>query len=455
MKKSLIFLSICSAALLSSCGTSSYYASSAFEDGIYYRPDKESRQQLAEDRQEMQDLIEKTRQEAARFSDTIMLAGINGTNSITSAAAATAVPLNINVDNWYEYNLLGYDTYCSYWDWRYWDMFGPWGRYSSWADWYNWYSPWFPGIYDPWYPSYGWTWSFAWNSWGWYGPWWGGYWGGWYDPWYGPWGYPVASQPVIHYGRRDTGTSLRTGTGLTGGRLTASAGSVRQTGNTVRSANTVRNAGNVRQATSANRVSTTDKAVSSTARPAISVVRGNTVTARKASSLTATATRVSNTGTAVSVNSGRTTAVGSFKPVGGISSGNRYVQAGSAVRTGTVNRTASTSYRTANSSYRRSAASTSASFRNPFEVRRGTATVNGSLNGSGLNRTATSTSTVRTNGYSRNGNTVFNRNTSSSSRTFNSSATRSVSRSSFSTSGSRSFSGGSRSGGGSVRSVRR
>ena len=118
MKKSLIFLSMCSAALLSSCGTSSYYASSAFEDGIYYRPDKETRQELEADRQEVQGLIEKTRQEAARFSDTIMLASINGTNSITSTAAATATPVNINVDNWYEYNLLGYDTYCSYWDWK-------------------------------------------------------------------------------------------------------------------------------------------------------------------------------------------------------------------------------------------------------------------------------------------------------------------------------------------------
>ena len=134
MKKSLIFLSMCSAALLSSCGTSSHYAYSAFEDGIYYRPDKETRQELEADRQEVQGLIEKTRQEAARFSDTIMLASINGNNSITSAAAATVAPVNINVDNWYEYNLLGYDTYCSYWDWRYWDMFGPWGRYSSWAD---------------------------------------------------------------------------------------------------------------------------------------------------------------------------------------------------------------------------------------------------------------------------------------------------------------------------------
>ena len=246
MKKSLIFLSMCSAALLSSCGTSSYYASSAFEDGIYYRPDKETRQELEADRQEVQGLIEKTRQEAARFSDTIMLASINGTNSITSTAAATATPVNINVDNWYEYNLLGYDTYCSYWDWKYWDMFGPWGRYSSWADWYNWYSPWFPGIYDPWYPSYGWTWSFAWNSWG----------------WYGPWGYPVASQPVIHYGRRDTGTSLRTGTGLTGSRLAASTGSVRSSDN-------IRQTGNVRKLTAADRTATV------TARPAVSIVRGN------------------------------------------------------------------------------------------------------------------------------------------------------------------------------------
>lgn len=440
MKKSLIFLSMCSAALLSSCGTSSYYASSAFEDGIYYRPDKETRQELEADRQEVQGLIEKTRQEAARFSDTIMLASINGTNSITSTAAATATPVNINVDNWYEYNLLGYDTYCSYWDWKYWDMFGPWGRYSSWADWYNWYSPWFPGIYDPWYPSYGWTWSFAWNSWGWYGPWWGGYWGGWYDPWYGPWGYPVASQPVIHYGRRDTGMSLRTGTGLTGSRLAASTGSVRSSDNIRQTSSAIRQTGNVRKLTAADRTAT------ATARPAVSIVRGNSSTTQRL-----TATRVANTGTTVAVNN-RATAVGNFKPVGNVNSGNRYVQAGSDVRTGTVNRTASTSYRTANSSYRRSAASTSTSFRNPFEMRRGAATVNGSVNGSGFNRTATST--ARSNSYNSNGNAVFNRNTSSSSRTFNTSATRSVSRSSF-TGGSRSFSGGSRSSGGSVRSVRR
>ena len=401
MKKSLIFLSICSAALLSSCGTSSYYASSAFEDGIYYRPDKESRQQLAEDRQEMQDLIEKTRQEAARFSDTIMLASINGTNSITSAATANAVPVNINVDNWYEYNLLGYDTYCSYWDWRYWDMFGPWGRYSSWADWYNWYSPWFPGIYDPWYPSYGWRWSFAWNSWGWYGPWWGGYWGGWYAPWYGPWGYPVASSQPTYHGKRTTGTGMRTG--LTGGGRTIAAGTVRGTGSINRDL-----PGTSRQ-------------------PAVSVVRGRTATTRPSASTTGYRASAGRTYTATKVNLGE-----------------RYVSSGAAVK----GRTANIGRLNSGSTFRRPASSTDAGFRSPFESSR---TAVNSRYSSGYNR---NTATVgRSTEYRRNNNSVFNRsNTNNSSRSFNSGSTRNVSRSSFTSGGSRSYSGGgSRSGGGSVR----
>ena len=67
MKKSLILLSICSAVLLTSCGTSSYYASSSFEDGIYYRPSQESRAKVEADNAEVRRLIEQTRQEAARF----------------------------------------------------------------------------------------------------------------------------------------------------------------------------------------------------------------------------------------------------------------------------------------------------------------------------------------------------------------------------------------------------
>ena len=375
MKKSLIFLSICSAALLSSCGTSSYYASSA--------------------------LIEKTRQEAARFSDTIMLASINGTNSITSAATANAVPVNINVDNWYEYNLLGYDTYCSYWDWRYWDMFGPWGRYSSWADWYNWYSPWFPGIYDPWYPSYGWRWSFAWNSWGWYGPWWGGYWGGWYDPWYGPWGYPVASFQPTYHGKRTTGTGMRTG--LTGGGRTIAAGTVRGTGSINRDL-----PGTSRQ-------------------PAVSVVRGRTATTRPSASTTGYRASAGRTYTATKVNLGE-----------------RYVSSGAAVK----GRTANIGRLNSGSTFRRPASSTDAGFRSPFESSR---TAVNSRYSSGYNR---NTATVgRSTEYRRNNNSVFNRsNTNNSSRSFNSGSTRNVSRSSFTSGGSRSYSGGgSRSGGGSVR----
>ena len=297
-------------------------------------------------------------------------------------------------------------------------------------DWYD--SPWF---------AWGSAWALSWPY-----RWWA--WSSWYDPWYGPWGYPVAYQPAIHHDRRYTGTGLRTGAGLSGSRLTASGSTVRQTGTAVRGTNTVRSAGTVRQAV------TSDKTIASTVRPTVSVVRGNTASVHKTTALKATATRVSHTGTAISVNSGRTTAVGNFKPVGDINSGNRYVQAGTAVRAESLNRTAGPSYRATNSSYRRAATSTATSFRNPFEMRRGTATVSSSLNGTGFNRTATSA--VRSNGYSRTNNAAYNR-SSSSSRTFNnSSATRSISRSSFNTSGSRSsFSGGSSSSGGSVRSVRR
>ena len=82
MKKSLILLSICSAVLLTSCGTSSYYASSAFEDGIYYRPSGDVREEARADSEEVQKLISRTRQEAARFSDTIVIASANSSGCI-------------------------------------------------------------------------------------------------------------------------------------------------------------------------------------------------------------------------------------------------------------------------------------------------------------------------------------------------------------------------------------
>ena len=43
------------AALASSCGTSGYYASSVYTDGIYYRPSAATRAQLAAARQEQRE----------------------------------------------------------------------------------------------------------------------------------------------------------------------------------------------------------------------------------------------------------------------------------------------------------------------------------------------------------------------------------------------------------------
>ena len=224
MKKSLILLSICSAVLLTSCGTSSYYASSSFEDGIYYRPSQESRAKVEADNAEVRRLIEQTRQEAARFSDTIVIASANSTLDVSYTPdtqytimfddqldSLGQLNLNFNFDDWYP--CYGYRDYYSYWDWRYWNVFGP-----SWHRW-GWYNSWYWGWYDPWY----WSWGigFAWDPWygpwGWFGPgYWGpGYWGpgywGWYDPWYGPWGYPVASVPPSYHFHGKRNVAVRTG----------------------------------------------------------------------------------------------------------------------------------------------------------------------------------------------------------------------------------------------------
>ncbi|HIZ85075.1 MAG TPA: hypothetical protein IAC04_01100 [Candidatus Coprenecus stercoravium] len=383
MKKSLILLSVCSATLLYSCGTSSYYAYSTFNDGIYYRESRQTKEAAEADSKDLEALIARTREEASGFKDTIILAAsgiMDGTSS-----------LNINYINSY-YDLSGYNNpYCSYWDWKYWDVFGPWGRYSSWADWYNWYSPWFPGIYDPWYPSWGWTWSFAWNSWGWYGP--AGYglwWGGWPDPWYGYWGIPAHHHKPVYFGRRDTG--IRTGTGLTGGRTTATGTAVR------------RNNGVTRVASA----------------PAVSVVRGRNATL--------TTARTSSTGT-VTASRGSAPAR-TFRTVGSSGMGERYVSR----QTGGVS-----------SIYRRQ--ESASEFRNPFTVRANSGNFSVSRSGNGsANRSVSIYNTSGSNLYRSTGTGTVQRSFNAGS-TNRSTVSRSVS------SGSRSYStgGGSRSGGGGVR----
>ena len=412
MKKSLILLSICSAVLLTSCGTSSYYASSAFEDGIYYRPSKDARAEALADDAQVRELIDRTRQEAARFSDTILIAGANSTVDIpyipetqytlmfdNSLDSLGQVNINFNFDDWYPG--YGYRNYYSYWDWRYWGVFGP-----SWHRW-GWYDPWYCGWYDPWYCGWGWGFGFAWDPWygpwgGWYAGWYGpGYWG-WYDPWYGPWGYPVASFHPTYHGKRGTGT-VRAGGMTEGGRRMASAG-----GSSVRTGG--------RQ---------------STAAPSMSIVRG------RSSSVAASADRTASGST---VRGGRTFQASSSA----VNMGERYVSRGG-LSNGTQFRRAaqSSSVSAGTGTFRRPASAASAEFRNPFESR-------SSSYSSGL-QTRYQSQRDNGNAFNRSG---INARTTVNSSTNNRSSVRSystgtVSRSSMGT-GRRSYGGGggSRSGGG-------
>ena len=389
MKKSLILLSICSAVLLTSCGTSSYYASSGFEDGIYYRASEDARDEARADSEKVGRLIEQTKKEAARFSDTIIIASPNSQLELkyTPRTQYTImfddqldslgqVNLNFNFDDWYPG--YGYGDYYSYWDWRYWHAYSPFWHRSWWGPWYGW-----GGWYDPWYWGFGFGWDpwyGPWGGWyaGWYGPgWWRpGYWG-WYDPWY--WGYPVASFAPTYYGKRNTG--IRT-EGGSGGRHLATA-----TGSSVRT-------GGGRHAAAA---------------PSMSAIRGRTASL--------------SGGARAQASGGRTSSVRTFQTAGSSANfGERYVSRGSlssyrsdAGRTSTAGRTAAynsgnTFRRTsgaATSAYRRPAGSTSAGFRSPFEGRSSVSTSystggrrlesGASINGRGYNSRST---TINRSSYS-------------------------------------------------------
>lgn len=414
MKKSLILVPVCFAVLLTSCGTSSYYASSGFEDGIYYRPSGGSRTEALADSKEVQQLIEQTRKEAAGFSDTLFISGTANTVDIPYAPGSqytiyqtdsiNQLNINFNFDDWYPG--YGFMDYYSYWDWRYWNVFGP--------SWYRWgtYDPWYWGWYDPWYGGWSWSFRYAWDShfglFGWTFP---GYWGpgywGWYDPWYG-WGYPIASvyPDYVYFGKRNSG--VRAG-GLTGGRTTAS------------------NPGQ----------GTTVRSVTQQPRPSMSVVRGrdNVLTADKASTTSGVTARkgLSANGTNLRsnygeryVNRGNTTgAYSRFQPINenrtavGTSSGIRNTQG--------------TSFRRAQGA--------ATEFRNPFENRSGfDRSVNSRYMESGIMDRSSNRSTAIDNRSSVNRNT-FNSTTSRSSF----STGRSISRSA----------GAARSSGSGARSVRR
>lgn len=149
--KVLCLLLIAGSMAISSCGTTSYYSSANYDDGIYYRPTSESRAEMIAANRELHNL----EQEAEK---SYIVADSDGNTYVLTDNES------------YENRLRKFDN----------------PTYSFYIDYGNWYSPW----YNPWwgsyrYPYYG----YAYNSWyyGWDNPWYGGYYG-YYDPWYYGWG---------------------------------------------------------------------------------------------------------------------------------------------------------------------------------------------------------------------------------------------------------------------------
>ncbi len=209
MKKIIFSIIAASTLLISGCGTSSFYAHSDFQDGIYYRASKEEQAQKELDNIEVLNLIAKTIQQATAFADTA-----NGINAdITSLLLSdlnSGRPWETNTSYWdyYPWSSYGYLSYC-----------GP--GYYGWG--YTW-DPWYYGPNSPWGPSYYYGWG--WNPW-YYGPSWsfyyGGYWGSPWDPYWG-WGlYPPYYPPLYAHGGNPTGYYYGRRDEATGGSLSNSS----------------------------------------------------------------------------------------------------------------------------------------------------------------------------------------------------------------------------------------
>lgn len=204
MKKVTFFIIMIVSTLLCSCGTTANYASAdSWEDGIYYRKSQERTQEIFTDNKEIEDLVHKTKEEARRYTETIIISDAVSEQDST-LNRQYEINLNFYEDPWQ-------DSYYSYNSWMYW---GPsWSLY-----------------WDPfWYPSYwgpSWGWGFHYGYYGWYDP--------WYSPWYDPWyyypvypvypfypQYAVNDGPVV-YGKRESGRSSSLSSSVQRGNLLTS-----------------------------------------------------------------------------------------------------------------------------------------------------------------------------------------------------------------------------------------
>lgn len=182
--------------IISSCGTTTQYVSSSYEDPIYYNPGRNQQITIIDaTNDELTILKKKTRESAASINDnniqnviymdsedSLIVANDESYEEILCKFDSPVYVINVNVvDGWF-----GND----YWNYPYWSFgyYNPWafrghgygyynGLYGGWNSPYYWNSP----FYNPWYGGYNGYYG------GFYGSYYGGYYGGYsgyYDPWF-------------------------------------------------------------------------------------------------------------------------------------------------------------------------------------------------------------------------------------------------------------------------------
>lgn len=216
------------AAILTSCGTSTYYSSTSFNDAVYSVDEPVVKQNIPVKKEESQELtslknktivLAKASNERSRSvsGDTLYLSVTDtifadGSMSFEELLTKFDNPVYIiNFDpryNWY------YDDFYMWNPWRSY-YYGMHGYYNTWNPYWSWYSPygfyndwyWYGGYYS-WYP-YRWA-SYPWNY-GLYSWYWGGY------PWYWdsypyyPGGGYTYTRDNIFYGKRTGNYSQNVG----------------------------------------------------------------------------------------------------------------------------------------------------------------------------------------------------------------------------------------------------
>ncbi len=242
-----LMLILAFAALATSCGTSGYYASTSYEDGIYYRPTKEERAKMIAEQQALREQAEQRQYDQYLAKDEdgnlyVVTELLDG-ETYESRLHKFDSPWYTNP---YWYDTWNYGWYNSWYGYRPYYAYGyPYYGYYGYYGYYNpWYYSW--GYYDPWYwgaGAYG-SW-YAWNYWD-RARWYDRYYGHGYGPGPGPGPDRDNGSRIVYTPRTNNGV-YRT-TGSTSGRGTyttqrsGSGGSV----STRTSSGTVRNSGSSR-----------------------------------------------------------------------------------------------------------------------------------------------------------------------------------------------------------------